>query len=413
LSTIHENHIERCEIVAKNSALAKKLAPKYVSNRIQYVGNKSFADYFESLLTEKSVQDRRKLLLSDRRMNLYMQKLLETHLYLLHSVKLLTEHGIAHLDMKENNIMYDEKNDVFIMIDFGISVDRTSLDAKTYVKESLRPFGVMIDYYKPWCIEIILLSYIAKQITNQATKHGDMSLSVNASEFQTKKANVEIMKRLCTLYVSKSDMLQSPLFSKTERKEFETRLHKWLDGFTSKTWEDTWTAICSSIGTWDNYGLAIVYLDELIDCNMIPLVLLEQYKPTKEKREQAKEVEANPPRETSGDVWSSLKEATEAMFGVNLTEKERRSFHFLTEYTNILKEIVLAIPSTRKTPAETSKEIQSIFTHLDKKSYVDAVRLMNTYSTRARKEAMKKRRVNRTLIDLETDRELHDAQPVQ
>ena len=61
--------------------------------------------------------------------------------------------------------MYHETNHVFVFIDFGLNVNSTTLKLANYMKDlDKKPFGILTKSYIPWNIDIILLSYISRQM---------------------------------------------------------------------------------------------------------------------------------------------------------------------------------------------------------------------------------------------------------
>lgn len=405
LSTITNGQLEKCEIVT--NSLQKKEHVQFASNKIQYIGQNSFADYFGKLLTSSSSKTSQDKVagLSHKRMNLYIRKIVETHIYLLNSVHTLAEYGIVHLDIKENNIMHDDKNDVFILIDFGLSMITKDMEASTYEKNSEHPFGVLIETYSPWCIEIVMLSYIARQITKQTedAKTKKIIRRVDEAKFRAKITSTEEMKRHCGIFMTKNDILQTSIFTQDERRDLENRLHKWIDGFKGKTWREAWTQILTTHKSWDNYGLAVMYLYELMDTTLIKYVLFGQ-NPQQQPTDNAP---AKLEMKHTDGIWNTLTNAVGSMVGSKLTEEERQEFHFLAEYVNLLKSIILADPNSRKLPMETSKSMTHIFKFLNKKSYVDVVTILNTkILTVENMDKIKNKRLKRTVNDLENEKEV-------
>lgn len=317
LSTIDLKQIEQCKPIVENKK--ENSDNTFISNKIRYLGNKTFGKFFYGLLGQRSN---------------YLQKLLESHIYLLNSLKILNRYGILHLDIKENNIMYDKTNDVFIIIDFGFSIESKTIQVQNYI-QATQPFGKNTDAYHPWCIEIHLLSYIARY-----------SQSPNVFFQQTiTNINIEELKRRCTLFVKKNIIFKTSFFSENESQQFELALHKWVDGFKGKMWKDVWGILVSSHTSWDNYGLAVMYLFELYDSN-------------------------------------------EPIYSTN--------------YIDILKRIIMAFPEKRSNPEETSQEIKKIFRILDK----TVLNKMINIEKPILKKEVKERKDRRTFQEVEEDARL-------
>ena len=147
LSTIDQRQIEKCDMV--KDALKEHHNPKFISNKIQYAGKNTLGTYFHELLVNKcanggdnplncvSTNSKKK----KNSINIYLSKIVESHLYLLNSIQLLNDKGIMHLDLKENNVMHDDDNDIFILIDYGLSAQNKLLEPATYEKTATKSLG--------------------------------------------------------------------------------------------------------------------------------------------------------------------------------------------------------------------------------------------------------------------------------
>jgi serine/threonine protein kinase len=124
----------------------------YVSNKIRYVGKHHIFKYIQSLTTN---------------IHLLYRKLINTHLHILDAVKMMVSEHIVHFDIKSQNIMYDEIQDVPIIIDFGISREITPLLAPNFSplrsERLMRHIFVSYDTYDYWCIDIYILSNIGSK----------------------------------------------------------------------------------------------------------------------------------------------------------------------------------------------------------------------------------------------------------
>jgi serine/threonine protein kinase len=297
LSSIDERQMEKCNVVAKH--LTKTPKPTFVSSTIPYLGKTTLGDY----LFESTQQPRE-----------YITKVLDTHLYLLDALIKLGEANIVHFDLKGNNIMQDTKNDVPILIDFGISIqDIETLDIQDYESH----FPVVVEEYFPWCIDIILLCYIATTLRNRAK-----DLSRTYAEKINEKDTAQ-MKRHASVYVFKNPILQITSISQEERVQVETQLHKWIDSQKSKTWRQFAKELISYHKSWDNYALSAIYLLELDDMR----------------------------GPTSPSIPS-----------------------FMDEYLDLLKTNILQTPQTRWTPSYVASQLKSKFKRVKKDTLVDFIK---------------------------------------
>jgi hypothetical protein len=232
------------------------------------------------------------------------------------------------------------------MIDFGFCIQSNTIELPNYM-QATQPFGKLTDSYPPWCIEIHLLSYIARYIRNPRAE----TYKIDDSLFQQKITSTEEMKRRSTLFIKKNFIFKTEFFSNNEIQQFETAVHKWIDGFKGKTWKDVWTILVSSHKSWDNYGLAVMYLFEFYDSNI---------------------------------------------------SIESETTKITTKYVDILKKIILAFPEKRSKPEETSQEIKTIFRLVDKK----AIHEMSKTTHQPNLKKIKEKKDRRTLHELEEDAKL-------
>ena len=64
-----------------------------------------------------------------------LNKVLQTHIYLLNALDKLNRKGIIHFDIKYDNIVYDQTLQAPIIIDFGLSIYKPNLSPANYAKE--------------------------------------------------------------------------------------------------------------------------------------------------------------------------------------------------------------------------------------------------------------------------------------
>ena len=365
MSTIDSRQLEQCKPIAENTQNSS--SKTFVSNKIQYVGKKTLGKYFYELIDRPKPKPK----------NIkYLQKILESHIYLLNSLQILNANGLLHLDIKENNVMYDKINDIFIIIDFGFCIQSKTIELPNYL-QATRPFGKSTDSYPPWCIEIHILAYIARYIK----KAQSSTYKIDDSIFQQKIISTEELKRICTLFIKKNFIFKTDFFSNNEIQKFETALHKWMDSFKGKTWKDIWTLLVSSHKSWDNYALSVMYLFELHDSNIV-------FESTDQNQDQDQRKFA------ISNIWT---EPTKPKSEANPS----RSQSLMNKYVAILKKIILAFPEKRLTPEETSHEIKSIFRFVEKKIIDELSKMANPDIKK-----VKDRKDKRTLLELEDDAEL-------
>jgi serine/threonine protein kinase len=333
VNTIKEYElIKSCDII-KNSSKTQ-----FVLTKVEYVGKYTFGDYFHKLLLNKK----------SKTVTKYVKSLITANLYLLNSIQILNEQvGVLHLDIKENNIMYNADNDIFTIIDFGWSLKTNDIQTNIYEKTSNYPFGSNTNSYNPWTIEIIMLSFIARKIMNTQTNHVDKTLFNN-------KANIQELKMCCYNYLTSSSMLKMNFFTNADIKTFEQTLYSWVESFNGKTYREIWSEIVNYRKSWDNYSLAVMFIRELYASNLLQEI-----------------------------------------------NEELPQMKFLHSYITLLKNIIFSNPSKREVPNVTSSSIKQIFKRLNKKDYNNTMsHLTEKLTTPMNIERMKTVRKEFTLEEL-------------
>ena len=156
---IGKTGIKKCKMLQEDAKL------NLISNIVRFAGKETISNYLQQLITTKGPENIRS--------EIYIKKVINSHLYLLQSLVLLHKSNILHLDIKYNNIMMREGKPV--IIDYGLSFDKEYMNIDKYrTRTPLIPFGIAVNYYIPWCFEIILLSHISRYLmvtnSNNITK---------------------------------------------------------------------------------------------------------------------------------------------------------------------------------------------------------------------------------------------------
>ena len=257
---ITETELSACKMYIRGKR--KKKEAKYISSKLKYLGKFTLDKYLNSVLIKKDVS-------SEQNAGQYCKIVAETHLYLLESVSIMNAKGVLHMDLKSNNIMYEGEGNDPIIIDFGLSYEARLLEMDEYKENAKSPFGVEIDSYIPWCIEIILLSYVARHI---GTKK---KYSVSEELLKTPITDIKPMEALCNSHIDKMMLIDA-----NEKTQAKKDLKKWVSEFKGKTWLEAWKELTKTYKSWDNYGLSMMYLLEL----NVSLSLIHISEPTRLRR---------------------------------------------------------------------------------------------------------------------------------
>lgn len=286
-----------------------------ITSKIRYVGKETLDTFLQNIISMKSKDKSTK----------YLKQIINKHLFLLESLEVLNRENVLHLDIKSDNIMIDDRTQNPIIIDFGISYDASKLQIEEY-KKTTEPFGIIIDYYTPWCFEIILLTHISRYLMG---KKDGKSLIIDAEKEKRVITSDEIAKlksETLEKFIKKNTILQMSIFTDAEKQEYLSRLQNMINGFEGKTWTEIWNIIIATKDTWDNYGLSVMILSELKISGLIQI--------------------------SENNTKNNTKNYTKNSFN---------------DYIQVLKNILLGINNT---PKETIIKIKEIFKKVEKKGYI-------------------------------------------
>ena len=325
LSELKQNKIKQCQVLTKYSGNKKRI----VSSKIPFVGKSTLNKYFNSLFQLKKNHCK----IDSRHHHCrtatvtYLKKLVNTYLYLIGSFqKLNADIGVVHLDVKGDNIMYDTKNDMPILIDFGLSFCIEWLQLPKYL-EFPYAFGVQSFSYSPWCIEVSLLTYLARQVrrpdSSYRNAHGGYLDEQLFTKTPISEEWLQTYQAYCRDFV-KSNLKKEDTFSDAERQKLTTDLQTWITNLArkSKTLDALWTALLQTYKTWDLYAVAMMYLDEMIDTGL----------------------------------------TTTSSSTTNTAEPIR-------EFTLQLKRMILSVPTDRPGPQKLIQDARAIFSKMSKSNY--------------------------------------------
>ena len=225
IGMIEEEELKKCNILKRNEKNIIDKKEKYQSNKIRYIGSKTLEDYIRTNIWNKE---------------LLIKEIANSHIYILNSVKKLVANGIIHYDLKENNILYDKKNKVPIIIDFGLSFKITE---NNNWKEIFYVYGS----YEIWNIEEILLSYIFQEIHTK-----DLN----------KEITIEIIEKVIEEYIEGERSTYKLKIIENEKEKMKQKLKEYFKQFKGKLWNEITTTLLEEQNwkSWDNYSLSVVYL---------------------------------------------------------------------------------------------------------------------------------------------------------
>lgn len=207
LSTIDNPLLEKCELIKYTNS------NDFIILYTPYIENISFAKF---LLNQTSEE----IILS----------ISSSLIHLLKGIQLLFNNNIVHMDLKDENILYNVKTKTPIIIDFGISLQIDNL--YTRMREFFYVFGP--DYFI-WCIEIHCISYL-----------------LHVSPSFTQKS----IDKICKEYVENN----SALFHEKIKKNIYDKCQIYLKKFIGLPKDKIIQMCIESINTWDLYSISILYI---------------------------------------------------------------------------------------------------------------------------------------------------------
>lgn len=141
LAQLNHEDIDKCDIINNHHQQTP-----YFTTITKYIRGKTLNEYLEEYPKDK-----------------LENKVFYIYTCLKHSVKILNDNGIIHFDLSELNIIMDT-TDRPIIIDYGMSINAHKVITPEQYNYEFAHYPFMkdnnVDFYEPWCIEIILLMYL-------------------------------------------------------------------------------------------------------------------------------------------------------------------------------------------------------------------------------------------------------------
>jgi len=246
MASINDDEIEQCEFLHEDSTKKNTQNALYESNQVLYVGKLTLGNYLTKMASMEP--------------NQFIGIFISSHIILLEGLQKLVGANIIHYDLRENNIMVRDADGRPIFIDFGLSIDTTV---------EFKPddaFYIYYNEYAPWCIDIVVLSYIVNEL-------GD--------DWKTKTATTTEMSKLIDEYINKNKGLKILLIP-DERLTLKTKLVSFFNKYDNKPWQNVYDELLKYRNSWDNYALSVIFLLLFDDLNLSQYIgeypFLDSYK---------------------------------------------------------------------------------------------------------------------------------------
>jgi Protein kinase domain len=224
IGIIQEQELEKCKVFKET----QYETTEFTSNRVRYVGDTNLSKYLKQYHDDNE---------------LYLKKAIQTHLYILEALQHLYKHNIIHYDLKSNNIVYDDKYGVPILIDFGLSFNITTL-SPTYDE-----FYTFYEKHPYWCIDVILLSYISKNYKDKLDAPFPKEELINVVE----------------AYINTNEIFEPIFFTKEEMEQYKQDIINYLNKLDQEnpimtTKEFITTLIQTTSHSWDMFAITVMYM---------------------------------------------------------------------------------------------------------------------------------------------------------
>jgi serine/threonine protein kinase len=225
LAQLNQNDIDKCDLINDKNQQEQQSKP-YFTTITKYIRGKTLNEYLE---------EHQKTTTKDK----FENKVFYIYTCLKHSIEILNANGIVHFDLSERNIIMDT-SDRPIIIDYGMSINTRKVTTPEQYNYEFAHYSFMkdnnVDFYEPWCIEIIILMYL-----NQTVSPDDV---INAT-------HIEEMIRLSDQYsehVNRTLNTPSP----------STRQHSLFESFIAKSAFECSQELMKTYPKWDLYAISLM-----------------------------------------------------------------------------------------------------------------------------------------------------------
>jgi serine/threonine protein kinase len=220
LAKVDREEVEKCSFVKDD--IHKKKPITYTSTKIRFIDGKSLLDYIKQHSKYSTIS--------------FLYKTL------CENVKKLAEKEIVHFDLRENNMIVSKKG-IPVIIDFGISIDFSNKPNKSSLKNTFYAFTTK---YKPWCIEIVLICFIAH----------------HKPSYITSEKIMEIFDEVMEL----NDFANKPYL----KEDFPEYREKFKTQISTKPRQQLLDYLLSTYKRWDLYSVTILLIQMLETTNQTP-----------------------------------------------------------------------------------------------------------------------------------------------
>lgn len=214
---ISYNNINKCSIIK-----SKKKQDKITILKMDYIDGTTFDQH---IIDEKNNRE-------------LTFNIINSFIHITKAIKILIENKIVHFDLKEDNIMFNKKRKLPILIDFGLSRKFNNIENLSKNFDSLKKyFYIFAPRYYIWSIEIHFLCYLIN--VKQNVSNDDIINIVNQ-------------------YIKKNPIFN--YFSPDFVLKYKNLCIQQLKYYNLFDINNRIKKILSFWKTWDSYSLSIMFL---------------------------------------------------------------------------------------------------------------------------------------------------------
>lgn len=203
----------KCELFRETSTLSssslkkEKMKRLYVNSKVKFVEGTAPSNYFKKILwSDLPYKDGETV---GQLSSFFVTRFIRSYRHLLKAVRLLQSGSspnsiIIHHDLKDGNIIYDTKRGVPVIIDFGISFDKSVFDESTHPKKLGDVFYRYFNKYAPWSLDVVFMSYVAKVAL---LKNGEGDDSIKET-YEKGAIAVDELKKVCDDFLENNEVLR-------------------------------------------------------------------------------------------------------------------------------------------------------------------------------------------------------------
>ena len=212
VAAIKAKDVNDCSVIRKSDD-----TNNFILMKIRFIDMEDFDNY----------------ILKNSNANLIILTLIKGFNHLLKSIQLLIDVNVVQFDLKGPNIVFDNKKNLPIIIDFGLSLPMNSLDTETMYNY----FYIYAPEYYVWPLEVHYINLL---------------LHI------TPEPDVNQLKDLAKRFTKSNAALEA--FSPKFRDNYQSLCFKTLQKYSSLPLNERIKTLIQGWNTWDNYSLSVIYI---------------------------------------------------------------------------------------------------------------------------------------------------------